>query len=149
MQSWMVDWSSGRQVSEGEQPGPAEQSPLASSGSPLFRVNSTRPMGSGSLYMNELTVIQTTQGLLRYLQYDLQHSMSPLAVPRGGWQLQAEDTPFSPSKDDCAAGAQLLRQRGVCIGYDHRQRGTLSSETFALLTAAVFLSQGVGPHTTC
>ena len=90
-------------------------------------------------------MIQTTQGLLRYLQYDLQHSMSPLAVPRGGWQLQAEDTPFSPSKDDCAAGAQLLRQRGVCIGYDHRQRGTLSSETFALLAAAVFLSQGVGP----
>ena len=40
-------------------------------------VNSNRPMGSGSLCMNELTVIQTTQGLLRYLQHDLQFSISP------------------------------------------------------------------------
>ena len=112
----------------------------------LFRVNSNRPMGSGSLCMNELTVIQTTQGLLRYLQHDLQYSISPLAVLRGCWQLEAEPgfkNLLATDRPDCDVGAQLLRQHGVCIGYDHRQRGTLSSETFALLTAAVFLSEGV------
>ena len=94
--------------------------------------------------MNELTVIQTTQGLLRYLEVDLQRSQQHNDEGRMR-QLETASAPATlPNRDDCAAGAQLLRQHGVCIGYDHRQRGTLSSEKFALLAAAVFLSQGVG-----
>ena len=74
------------------------------------------PMGAGSACMNELTVIQTTQGLLRYLEHELGESSGE-------------------------EGA--LRSRGVCLGYDHRRRGSLHSERFALLAAAVFVSQGV------
>ena len=64
------------------------------------------PMGAGSACMNELTVIQTTQGLLRYLEHELGESSGE-------------------------EGA--LRSRGVCLGYDHRRRGSLHSERFALL----------------
>ena len=69
------------------------------------------PMGAGTGSMNELTILQTSQGLCVYL----------------------EDT----------FGLAELQSRGVCVGYDHRQRSTLHSEGFALLAAAVFLERGV------
>lgn len=97
-------------------------------------------MGSGSLCMNELTVIQTTQGLLRYLEQDLQQSQQRDEED----QMEPASASVNPPHGgDCVTGAGLLRKHGVCIGYDHRQRGTLSSEKFALLTAAVFLSENV------
>jgi hypothetical protein len=92
-------------------------------------------MGAGSRCMNDLTVIQTTQGLLRYLQQELSQA-----------EQQQEPPPEESEPDDSSGssvGARLLRQRGVCIGYDHRRRGSLHSEQFALLTAAVFLEQEV------
>ena len=93
--------------------------------------------------MNELTVIQTTQGLLRYLEQDLQQSQRRDQRDHAH-QLETATASVTPThRGDCVAGADLLRQHGVCIGYDHRQRGTLSSEKFALLAAAVFLSQNV------
>jgi hypothetical protein len=82
------------------------------------------PMGSGSLCMNELTVIQTTQGLLKYLEIEMAGDATTGAT-------------------SAANGAALLRERGVCIGYDHRRRGTLHSGRFALLAATVFVSRGV------
>ena len=36
----------------------------------------------------------------------------------------------------------LTYMKGIVIGYDHRKLGTLSSLQFALVTAAVFISQG-------
>lgn len=101
-------------------------------------------MGSGSLCMNDLTVIQTTQGLLRYLEQDLQQCHQQVSDEDSARQLDSAPLPLiSAHQGYCDPGAKLLRQHGVCIGYDHRQRGTLSSETFALLAAAVFLSKGV------
>ena len=34
------------------------------------------------------------------------------------------------------------KERGVAIGYDHRRTDAVSSRSFALLSAAVFLSRG-------
>ncbi|KAJ3309024.1 Phosphoglucomutase-2 [Boothiomyces sp. JEL0838] len=62
-------------------------------------------MGSGYSRMNELTVIQATQGLYAHL-----HSTVP-----------------------------NLKDKGVVVGHDHR----FNSDSFAKLTAAVFLSKGV------
>ncbi|KAJ3319383.1 Phosphoglucomutase-2 [Boothiomyces sp. JEL0866] len=62
-------------------------------------------MGSGYSRMNELTVIQATQGLYSHL-----HSTVP-----------------------------NLESKGVVVGHDHR----FNSDSFAKLTAAVFLSKGV------
>ena len=75
-------------------------------------------MGSGPSMMNDLTVIQATQGLLRYLEE--------------------------------VHGTAAVREAGVVVGHDHRQSGgyagTLSSERFAQLTAAVFVGAGVPVH---
>jgi phosphoglucomutase/phosphopentomutase len=74
------------------------------------------PFGAGTSRMNDLVVLQTAQGLCRYLQ----------AV-------------FS--------GKEELQKNGVCVGYDHRAMGdVLSSKTFALITSAVFMSQGIKVH---
>jgi phosphomannomutase len=67
-------------------------------------------MGPGFNRMNDLVILQTSQGLCRYLESEL--------------------------------GAEEAKARGILIGYDHRSAGTLSSRGFALMTAAVFLSQG-------
>ena len=40
-------------------------------------------------------------------------------------------------------GASEVRQRGIVVGYDHRQRGEISSRSFAMVTAAVFLAKGI------
>ncbi len=65
-------------------------------------------MGPGYACMNDLVVLQTCQGLIRYLE-----SVDPAA-----------------------------REKGLVVGYDHRRLGSLSSQGFARITAAVFLSQG-------
>lgn len=65
-------------------------------------------MGPGYACMNDLVVLQTCQGLIRYLE-----SVDPAA-----------------------------KEKGLVVGYDHRRLGTLSSQGFARITAAVFLSQG-------
>ena len=39
-------------------------------------------------------------------------------------------------------GATTARERGIAIGYDHRERGALNSRGFAHLCARVFLSKG-------
>ncbi|KAK8803680.1 hypothetical protein WA158_001374 [Blastocystis sp. Blastoise] len=66
-------------------------------------------MEAGYSRMNHLVVLQTAQGLLRYL----------------------DDTYGEEGKS-----------RGVVIGYDHRCNGTLSSRSFASISALVFMSQG-------
>ena len=76
------------------------------------------PFGPGYACMNDLTVIQTAQGLLRYLEER------------------------SSGNDD------NLKRRGVVLGYDHRSSSQftpydLSSEHFARLTASVFNSADV------
>lgn len=63
-------------------------------------------MGAGYNRMNSVTVQQTTQGLMHYLQQQ---------------------------------GPQRLQQGGVAIGYDGRHH----SREFALIAAAVFVSQGI------
>ena len=74
------------------------------------------PFGAGTSRMNDLVVLQTAQGLCRYLESEF-------------------------------AGKTELVQNGVCIGYDHRaMEDVLSSKTFALITAAVFMSQGIKVH---
>eukprot|EP01040_Poterioochromonas_malhamensis_P006573 gene6572-7077_t len=65
-------------------------------------------MGPGYACMNDLVVLQTCQGLIRYLE-----SVDPAA-----------------------------KEKGLVVGYDHRRLGSLSSQGFARITAAVFLSQG-------
>ena len=65
--------------------------------------------------MNDLTVIQATQGLVAYLE------------------------------SDAGDSAELLRERGVAIGFDHRALPALgiSSARFAVLAAQVCLSRGI------
>ncbi|KAJ1548281.1 Phosphoglucomutase-2 [Nowakowskiella sp. JEL0078] len=65
-------------------------------------------MGAGFSRMNDLTVVQASQGLCAYL--------------------------LSENSD--------VRNKGVVIGHDHRH----NSESFARLTAAVFLSKGIRVH---
>lgn len=65
-------------------------------------------MGPGYNAINDLVVLQTIQGLIRYL--------------------------------DSTFGAEA-KSMGVVIGYDHRQSGTLSSVSFARMTAAVLLHE--------
>lgn len=67
-------------------------------------------MGAGPSRMNPLVILQTSQGLCKYLSKVL--------------------------------GASTARERGIVIGFDHRERGTLNSRSFAQLCAQVFLSQG-------
>ncbi len=69
------------------------------------------PMGPGYCQMNELTVIQATQGLCAYLK-----------------QFHAD---------------KKAADLSVAIGYDHRKYGTLRSETFARLAAAVVVQSGM------
>ncbi|KAI9206097.1 uncharacterized protein BJ171DRAFT_422329 [Polychytrium aggregatum] len=64
-------------------------------------------MKAGYAFMNDLTVIQASQGLLRYLVATLT--------------------------------TESVSAAGVVVGHDHRH----NSDSFARLTAAVFLSQGV------
>ncbi|CAM9953061.1 unnamed protein product [Scytosiphon promiscuus] len=66
-------------------------------------------MGPGFCRINDLVVIQTTQGLCRYLEKE---------------------------------GGEEFKARGVVIGRDHRKQGGLSSDGFARLAAAVFVSRG-------
>eukprot|EP00286_Rhodomonas_abbreviata_P022225 CAMPEP_0181293842 /NCGR_PEP_ID=MMETSP1101-20121128/3279_1 /TAXON_ID=46948 /ORGANISM="Rhodomonas abbreviata, Strain Caron Lab Isolate" /LENGTH=325 /DNA_ID=CAMNT_0023398453 /DNA_START=25 /DNA_END=999 /DNA_ORIENTATION=+ len=66
------------------------------------------PMGPGYNRMNELVVMQTCQGLIRYMD-----------------SLDAD-----------------AKNKGVIIGFDHRELGSLSSKALARISAAVFLSQG-------
>lgn len=75
------------------------------------------PFGAGTNRMNDLVVLQTAQGLCRYLEKEF-------------------------------ANKPELRENGICIGYDHRAMDTdiLSSKSFALVAAAVFISQGVKVH---
>eukprot|EP01048_Picozoa_sp_COSAG05_P011990 COSAG05_NODE_1171_length_5626_cov_7.557626_3_plen_160_part_00 len=73
-------------------------------------------MGAGASCMNELTVIQTTQGLCAYLEATLE------------------------------GGLPELQARGVALGYDHRSKDTLRSEQFALQAAAVLLGRGVAVY---
>jgi phosphomannomutase len=68
------------------------------------------PMGAGVSCINELTIMQTAQGLCDYM---LLH--------------------FGES----------VKERGIAIGYDHRRKGTLNSEKFALITASVMASKGI------
>lgn len=65
-------------------------------------------MGPGYCCMNDLVVLQTCQGLCRYLE-----SLDP-----------------------------ETKTKGIVVGYDHRQLSSLSSQGFAFITAAVFISQG-------
>lgn len=67
------------------------------------------PMGAGFNRMNDLVILQTSQGLLKYLEQTLGDS---------------------------------AKSRGIVVGYDHRKNKSLSSLSFARITAAVFLSQG-------
>ena len=69
------------------------------------------PMRGGYNGMNDLVMIQTTQGLASYLIEQF--------------------------------GEQVVKDRGVIIGYDHRKKGSLSSVTFARYCAAVFLNLGI------
>jgi phosphomannomutase len=61
--------------------------------------------------MNDLVILQTVQGLVKYL-----------------FETISEDE---------------LKHRGVIIGYDHRQKGQLSSSSFARIAAAVIISQNI------
>ena len=67
------------------------------------------PMGAGYNSMNSLVILQTTQGIVKYLENVLGDS---------------------------------AKQQGVVIGYDHRSLGSLSSLTFARVSAAVLLGAG-------
>lgn len=69
------------------------------------------PMGAGYCRMNMLTVLQTTQGLAKYLV-------------------------------ECF-GLEELKRSGVIIGYDHRQKGSLSSIQFARMASACFLHMDI------
>ncbi|XP_076873514.1 phosphopentomutase [Brachyhypopomus gauderio] len=71
-------------------------------------------MGPGVSRMNDLTIIQTTQGFCRYLERSFTD----------------------------------LKERGVVIGFDARRHTASggSSERFASLAAAVFISRGVPVH---
>ncbi|GMH71510.1 hypothetical protein TL16_g05669 [Triparma laevis f. inornata] len=79
------------------------------------------PFGPGYNCMNELTVLQTAQGLLSYLK-----------------EIEKENNTLTTT----------LLQQGVVIGYDHRCSSSftpyeLSSKQFAHVSAAVFASQNV------
>ena len=67
-------------------------------------------MGPGYGKMNELTVLQATDGLCTYL-VDV-------------------------------FGEDAARERGIVIGYDHRAKGSLSSERFASLASKLASSRG-------
>ncbi|CAE7811700.1 Pgm2, partial [Symbiodinium sp. CCMP2456] len=67
------------------------------------------PMGMGSCRMNDLVVLQTTQGVCAYLK-----------------EVADSDA----------------KQRGVCIGFDHRAGGGCNSRSFAECAARVFLEEG-------
>lgn len=69
------------------------------------------PMGVGYSRMNELVVLQTMQGLVRYLQAQL--------------------------------GKEEVARRGIVIGYDHRKYQNLTSASFAYISAAVLIHEGV------
>eukprot|EP00938_MAST-03A_sp_MAST-3A-sp1_P005444 g5444.t1 len=71
-------------------------------------------MGPGYGKMNELTVLQATDGLCTYL------------IDKFG--------------EDAA------RERGIVIGYDHRAKGSLSSERFASLASKLAASRGFRVH---
>ena len=71
-------------------------------------------MGPGYGKMNELTVLQATDGLCTYLV----------------------DT----------FGEDAARERGIVIGYDHRAKGSLSSERFASLASKLAASRGFRVH---
>jgi phosphomannomutase len=79
-------------------------------------------MKPGPLGMNDLVIIQTTQGLARYCQK----------------ALAAEEAGSRTNEDN--RGEKLL----AVIGYDHRANPDLdlSSKNFALLARAVFLEAG-------
>lgn len=68
------------------------------------------PMGVGYCRMNDLVILQTMQGMVRYLEGQF--------------------------------GVETARQRGVIIGFDHRESGSLSSRGFARICTAVLASQG-------
>ncbi|KAF0690105.1 Aste57867_18499 [Aphanomyces stellatus] len=68
-------------------------------------------MGSGTVCMNDLVIIQTMQGLVSYLE--------------------------------ATYGVEEVQKRGVALGYDHRQFGTLNSKQFAAYSAAVAVSRGI------
>jgi len=71
-------------------------------------------MGAGYGKMNELTVLQATDGLCTYLI----------------------DT----------FGEDAAKMRGIVIGFDHRARGSLSSERFAKLASKLAASRGFRVH---
>ncbi|CAE7699102.1 PGM2 [Symbiodinium sp. CCMP2592] len=66
-------------------------------------------MGLGSCRMNDLVVLQTTQGVCAYLK-----------------EVADSDA----------------KQRGVCIGFDHRAGGGCNSRSFADCAARIFLEEG-------
>lgn len=68
-------------------------------------------MGPGCARVNDLTALQTAQGLVKYLESHL--------------------------------GSDVLKKRGVVIGFDHRERGTLTSRGFAAIMAAACRLRGV------
>lgn len=69
------------------------------------------PMCAGYAGLNYLVVLQTTQGLVRYLQRQL--------------------------------GSEVTAERGVVIGYDHRQKGSMNSKGFGELCARIFSVEGI------
>ena len=71
-------------------------------------------MGPGPKLMNDLTVLQATEGLLTYLEETL--------------------------------GESDARSRGIVIGFDHREAGTLGSERFAALATAASVKRGFRVH---
>merc|ERR1712166_73069 len=84
------------------------------------------PMGPGTNAMNDLLVIQTTQGLVRYV-------------------IQQNGAAPSPAVGDKRSAESPKWQ--IVIGYDHRAHPDwgLSSERFARLTAAVVAAAGLEP----
>eukprot|EP01035_Chromulina_nebulosa_P025828 gene25828-33738_t len=73
-------------------------------------------MGAGYNCMNDLVVLQTSQGLLKYICDSI-----------------------GSSQQTKIAG---IKAQGIVVGYDHRKQESLSSKGFARITAAVFLQQG-------